>query len=397
MINNPQRVLQIFNRYTEYGGEEGSVGRIAALLRRRAYVLTYRGSTNEVLDRLGGKWMMPFLMQKNNKVLADLRELQAKENFDVWQIHNVFPGLSVAVYELAAELGVPVIQYLHNYRLGCANATYFRDGKTCVDCRPDSFMPAIKHRCWRGSLPATISMVAALKRFWSAGGTANIKAYIALSEAQKQAHVSMGFPEERIHVVHHFLDDDGNKNSIPPADGDVLFIGRLTDEKGLDLLVRSWAKVNARGRKLRIVGKGDMLEELQRLVIAENIQDVIFEGFVAKEKHQELWSKASFFVAPSVWNEPFGMVILESWLQNRPVLATNLGSFPDLITDSVDGWLADPDVGSFAHSLQTALDAAESYEQMGHSGRAKLRSDFSADKWSGMWSKILGEAMHSKI
>jgi glycosyltransferase involved in cell wall biosynthesis len=395
MKNSAAKVLQIFNQYLEYGGEEGSVGRIAELLRRKAYVVTYRGSTNEVLDRPGGKFLMPFLMQKNRKVLADLRKIQAKEDFDVWQIHNVFPGLSVAVYELAAELGVPVIQYLHNYRFGCANATYFRDGKACVDCQPDSFMPAIIHRCWRGSLPATVSMVAALKRFWRAGGIENIKAFIALSEAQKKAHVSMGIPEERIHVVHHYLDDDGQQNAVPPIDGDVLFIGRLTEEKGVDLLIRSWAKVDASGRKLRIVGKGVRLEALQKLVLEENIEDVIFEGFVPKEKHPALWSKASFFVASSVWNEPFGMVILESWLQNRPVLATNLGSFPDLISDRVDGWLADPNIDSFSHTLQMALNATESYEQMGIAGRNKLQVDFAAEKWLSKWSEVLGGVLKS--
>ena len=89
------------------------------------------------------------------------------------------------------------------------------------------------------------------------------------------------------------------------------------------------------------------------------------------------------------------MVILESWLQNRPVLATNLGSFPDLISDGVDGWLADPDVGSFAHSLQTALDATDSYKQMGLSGREKLRVDFSADKWLGRWLEVLNAVLES--
>ena len=99
MKNKKIKVLQIFNRYQEYGGEEGSVFRIAESLKKIADVKTYESKTSEILSANLGKWKMPFLMQKNRAVLLDLRALQEKENFDIWQIHNVFPGLSVAVYE----------------------------------------------------------------------------------------------------------------------------------------------------------------------------------------------------------------------------------------------------------------------------------------------------------
>jgi glycosyltransferase involved in cell wall biosynthesis len=387
------RVLQIFNQYLEYGGEEGSVERIASLLRKRVTVHTYVGSTEDLLKRRGGKLLMPFLMQKNKKVIDELRALHTEMQFDVWQIHNVFPGLSVAVYELAVELGIPVIQYLHNYRFGCANATYFRDGHPCVECRPDNFMPAIRNRCWRGSLPATISMVAALKRFRNAGGVSSIKAFVALSEAQKQAHIRTGFPKELIHVLHHNLDDDGVERTVPPPQGDVLFIGRLTEEKGLRLLVKAWSKVKAEGRKLRIVGKGPMKDELEALVASKQIRDVVFEGFVPKEKHAQLWEQASFFIAPSVWDEPFGMVILEAWRQSRPILATNLGSFPELVSNQVNGWLAEADVEAFAETLQCALNSAEDYDRMGQNGRKTLWQEFNSERWLDGWMAILETAV----
>ena len=396
MIKKSPKILQIFNRYLEYGGEEGSVPRIANVLKKVGRVTLYEGSTEKILERPGGKYLMPFLMQKNSKVLADLEAIHNREKFDVWQVHNVFPGLSVAVYELAAKLGVPVIQYLHNYRFGCASATYFRDGKVCVECRPDCFAPAIKHRCWRGSLLATASMVAALKRFWKAGGIENIKAFIALSETQKKMHVNMGLPEEKIHVLQHFLEDGEQDSADPPTDGDVLYIGRLTEEKGAALLIRCWARVDSKGRRLRIVGKGEASDDLKKLVEEEKIDNVIFEGFVPKEKQISLWNEASFFVAPSVWNEPFGMVVLEAWKQSRPVLATRLGSYPDLITDGEDGWLADPDDESFAEALQVALDSSAECKRMGRVGRCKLLREYSESKWLDGWLNIYKEAIGSE-
>ena len=336
--------------------------------------------------------MMPFLMQKNRSALKDLKKLQAEHQFDLWLVHNVFPSLSVAVYELAAELGVKVIQYLHNYRFGCANAAYFRKGTACKECRPGSWMPAIKNRCWRGSLPATISMVAALKRFWKSGGMEHIHAYVALSETHKKRHIEMGIPKELIHVHHHHLDIQECQNTSPPtSSGDVLFMGRLSAEKGLRLLIESWAKVNARGRKLRIAGKGEMLSELEELVQEEEIEGVVFEGFVSKESQTELLAKTAFFVAPSVLEEPFGLVVLEAWAQSRPVLATQLGSFPDLINHGVNGWLAKANVSCFSEALQQALDTADQYQEMGEAGKMKLKTEFNSEKWLSRWESLAEE------
>ena len=383
------KVLQIFNKYLEFGGEEACVYRISKSLQKIIHEQTYMGATQ---DFLGGKWgkcKIPFLMQANGKILGELKALQQRNGYDLWQIHNVFPTLSVAVYELAAELNVPVVQYLHNYRLGCASATHFRAGEVCFDCRLNSFMPAIKHSCWRGSLPASLSMVAALKRLWKRGGIENIKAFIAISENQKEICSRMGLPEEKIHVLHHYLDEENANKTIPPEGGDVLFIGRLIEEKGLDLLIRAWGSIETRGRKLRIIGKGPMLDAIKNLIEGQGIRDVAIEGFLSLAQQESLWTKASFVVAPSLWHEPFGMVVLESWQHARPVLTTNLGSFPELISEGVDGWLAEPNVESLAKVLQGALDSPEMYESMGVAGLAKLREKHSEKTWLKKWTEII--------
>jgi len=382
------RVLQVFNRYLEYGGEEGSVGRIAELLRRRHDLETYYGSTEEQLERPLGKWRMAGWMLRNPRVLAELRELQEQRRFDLWQVHNVFPAVSVAVYELAAELGVPVVQYLHNYRFGCAAATYFRDGAACTDCRPRHMAPALRHRCWRGSLPASLAMTRALNRFWKRGLHEVIHTYVAISEAQKQAHVAMGLPAERIRVVRHFLEPGPEPASEPPPGGEVLFLGRIVEEKGLELLLEAWRRIDAGGRTLRVVGDGPALGAIRSKAESLGLRDVVFEGFVPRERHAELWARAAIFVAPSVWMEPFGMVVLEAWRQGRPVLATDLGSFPELVRDGANGWLAGAEPEAFAGGLRRALDDASRHAAMGRAGRAELVESFSPARWTERFAKI---------
>jgi glycosyltransferase involved in cell wall biosynthesis len=390
------KILQVFNRYIEYGGEEGSVERIAEQLGKVCHLETYTESTEALLSMPGGKYRMPFLMQSNAKVLNDLKALQMEEEFDIWQIHNVFPGLSVAVYELAVELEVPVIQFLHNYRFGCADATYFRNGKKCFECSPGNFLPALRHRCWRGSFLATGSMVLALKRFWRKGGLGGIKAFIAISESQKKRHVEMGVPEDLINVIPHSLEVKGHQ-AKPPLGGDVMFFGRLTEEKGLRLLLEAWSIVDTKGRLLRIVGKGEIREELEELVRVKKITNVKFEGFVPKEKHSTLWEKCAFTVAPSIWEEPFGMVVLEAWKNSRPILTTNIGSFPELINDGENGWLGADDLEGFSKVLQRAIEDSGSYEQMGRNGNEKLRREFNKDVWLGKWEKVAKTVTSSNL
>lgn len=374
-------ILQIFNRYLELGGEEGSVDRIANAIRSKADLQTFYGSTAKELAHPLGRFRMPFLLQKNRSVLKKIAKLQEREQFDFWQIHNVFPAISVAVYELAAELGVPVVQYLHNYRLSCVDATFFREGKVCRECSSGNLIPGVKYGCWRGSRVASLSMAAAIRRVWKSGSVDSIKGFIAISESQKREHVAMGIPAEKIEVVHHSLTAGDPPSSMPSGTGDIFFLGRATEEKGIELLLRSWGKVDSRGRRLRITGDGPELAKMCGLANQLDLNNVVFEGFVPPEKQAEIWRESAILVAPSVWLEPFGMVVLEAWRQGRPVLATNHGSFPELITHGKDGWLAEPDPESFAATLQTAIDCGEEVRELGANGRFKLVERFNHEVW----------------
>ncbi|MFV0511721.1 MAG: glycosyltransferase family 4 protein, partial [Shewanella algae] len=322
-------------------------------------------------------------MHYNDSVIKQLCFDHYSVGYDFWQVHNVFPAASVAVYELAYDLGVPVVQFLHNYRFGCASAGLYRDGSICRDCSPDGMLSAIRYACWRSSRLATLTMVTALKRFWQNGGYASVAGYIAISQAQKREYVRYGIPESRIQVVPHFLEVDryGAKPSFLPPKGDVLFLGRITEEKGVGMLLKAWSQVDAGCRKLRIAGDGPKLQAMRVLAQQLHLKYVIFEGFVEKSQHAALWQSCSLFAAPSTWLEPFGMVVLEAWRQGRPVIATNIGSFSELIEDRVDGFLADPNPDDFAEVLQNALDADDEWATMGASGWGKLVNFYDKSTW----------------
>jgi glycosyltransferase involved in cell wall biosynthesis len=375
-----KKILQIFNKYLEYGGEEGCVIRVAEAMSSTFEVSVYYGSTHDQLDQPFGRLKVPFYMLKNNRILNELRDLQEQNDFDAWQVDNVFPTLSVAVYELAHELRIPIIQYLHNYRFGCPKATYFRDGTLCRLCKPTNMLPGIIHSCWRSSAISTAAMAFSLKRFWK-HGAASIRGYISPSERQKQLHVSMGIPADKIHVIPHFYDPkDSDLTEYSKGGREVLYIGRITEEKGVGLLLKAWSSIDTQGRILRIIGAGADLVKMQQFVQDCGMDNVIFEGFVEQSKHSYFWENAAFSVAPSIWEEPFGMVVLEAWSQKRPILTTNLGSFPDLIDDGVNGWLSEPTVESLAKCLDAAFLA--DCESIGKNGYADLKNKYSKSIWT---------------
>src|SRR5882724_6530140 len=187
--------------------------------------------------------------------------LLKSETPDVAHFHNSFPLISPAAYYACAEAGVPVVQTLHNYRLLCPAATFLRDGKVCEACLSRSVpWPGVLHGCYRGSRPATAA-VAAMLAVHRAIGTwqERVDVYIALTEFARRKFIEGGLPAERIVVKPNFVASD-----LGPKQGRgdyALFVGRLSEEKGLGVLLNAWGRLREL-IPLRIAGDGPLREEI---------------------------------------------------------------------------------------------------------------------------------------
>ena len=225
------RILQIFNRYLQYGGEEGIVTRIGEALQEAHDVENFFTSTAETTgNSVWSKLQIPWKSAYNAAVASKLRHYQKTGRYDVWQIHNIFPTMSPVVYKRAFEWNVPIIHYLHNYRLSCVNGFFLNHGRPCQRCLSGNFWPAFQTACWRDSH---------LQSGWMGLITNHIRhrlplfeqvfQWIAISEAQKREHVRIGIPESKIRVIHHFLEPEG---PVLPASRSptAIFVGRLSTE-----------------------------------------------------------------------------------------------------------------------------------------------------------------------
>jgi glycosyltransferase involved in cell wall biosynthesis len=385
------KILQIFTRYREYGGEEASVFRIGDALERDFDTGYYLSSSEDVLSGdLPQKLAKGLMAFWNWEAVRDLKRLQRLGRYDCWLVHNIFPMLSPAVYSLAFRLGIPVVQYLHNYRLGCVNGLFLNHGQPCQRCMGGNFLPALQTACWHeshlqsGVMGAITSLVRGRDLFHK------VSQWIAVSQAQKREHVAMGIPEERINVIPHFYEIRDEPPNYP-QNGDVLFVGRLSKEKGVDRLLKAWSHLQDMGRTLRIVGEGPESDSLKKLSVDLGLRNVRFMGFLEQDEMRAVWENAACSVVPSIWKEPFGMVVLESWAKARPVVAHRIGALPELVSEESEGLLVSPESPEeLASSLRVILGNPEKSAEMGRSGFRKVGDHYSKKLWQERMAPVFG-------
>jgi glycosyltransferase involved in cell wall biosynthesis len=380
MSSRRLQILQVFNRYLQYGGEEGSITRIGDALQDIHDVDYFFYSTSQLTGHgLLGKLKMPWKTFRNSEVAAGLKRMQLAKRFDAWQIHNVFPAMSPVVYEIALKQKTPIVHYLHNYRLSCVNGFFLNHGQPCQRCFSGDFWPAFETACWRESRLQSGWMGLITNRIRRMPLFEKVFRWVAISAAQKEVYVRMGIPADKIKVIHHFLQP--TPEPLPPSHSPTaIFVGRLSQEKGVENLLQAWKQVAGGERKLLIMGDGPERPKLEHL--AKGLHGVEFLGFRKKEDQQRYWKEALFSVVPSIWMEPFGMTVLESWSNGRPVVAHAIGALPELIREGIDGALADPNsIDNLASKLDLMLSNPKQTAAMGLAGRDRLEDYFSRRRW----------------
>ncbi len=375
------RILHIFSRYGELGGEEVCFHAITEALGAVADVTPFVYSTGELVRSPHGALTKMRYMLHNRDVEEKLRECLRWNRFDAWIIHNTFPAMSPCVYELALQQSVPVIHYLHNYRAGCLNGVFYRNGEPCFSCKNGNYLPGVLHACWRGSAAYSALAAATLSKTRRMGTWNRLSSYIAVSRRQRELLIQSGIPEDKIRVIPHFI----RQKAVPMPDGprrDVLYSGRLTPEKGVFQLVRAWESLSPPGRNLWLMGDGPLRGELEHYVTSRRLSSVRLAGFVPHEEQGAIRAACGLTIAPSLWEETFGMVVLEAWLHGTPVIVTPCGGLPELITHGRNGWIArEPAADALAHALRTALEEEKRWPSMGEDGRQLLASAYSPAAW----------------
>lgn len=391
------KILSIFNRYRHYGGEETMMKRIADLLAEHGDSRNFIYSTKELLGHsVLSKCAAPFKSLHNTDVARQLEQMQKEHGFDAWLVHNVFPALSPSVFSTAYKLRVPVLFMMHNYRIGCINGSFRRNGNACFLCPEKNRWQGIRHRCWHNSILLSAYNTLFQQLTLKTGFLEKTTSFISVSPSQAPYLQRLGIPKEKTCIIPHFVD-------IPPAaappsgNGDILFMGRLDNEKGAGLLIDAWARIPHHGRTLIVAGSGPEEDNLKNRVARDGIADVEFVGFVSGDAQEQLWERASLYVMPSVLPETAAMTILEGWAHARPAIAFDTGAATDYLKDGRFGWLPDRiDAESLAHTLRQAMSLPEpDLQRMGLAAREHAAAHYSATVWLERFSTLCHSVISS--
>jgi len=312
---------------------------------------------------------------------------------DVAHFHNIHAHLTASIVGPLRSRHIPIVWTLHDYRLICPNTSFLSRGEICDRCLPNRFHEAILQRCKKGSLPA--SAVAMLTTWYDRmiGIPARIDRFITPSEFLREKLIEGRFDSTRITTVPNFVDLSMYRG-LPEKDY-FLYMGRLSEEKGLDILIRAVARLET-GRLL-IVGSGPEEEALKRLAREAAAERVTFAGYRSGDDLKSILAEAQFVVLPSRWYENFPFAVMEAFAASKGVVASRIGGIPEMVDDGVNGLLFPVgDEAALAECLARLLRDPETRASMGRRGREKAERLYGRETHYERIAGIYREIVHGR-
>lgn len=370
-------ILLIHNFYQQPGGEDQVLRAEARLLEEQGHRVVRSTIHNDQIEqvtpsRLAGRILW------NPGVYRDLRRVIRRERPDVVHFHNTFPLLSPSAYYAAKSLNRPVVQTLHNYRLLCVNALLFREKQVCELCVKKSLpWPAIRYGCYRNSRMASGGVAAMLTvhrliRSWRR----KVDLFIVLTEFARKKFEEGGFPPDKLVVKPNLVHPDPGVGE--GRDLSMIFVGRLSPEKGVETLIEAWKQVRG-GINLKIVGDGPLAPLVVRA--AADCPGIEYVGPCSREQVWRLMKQARFLIFPSLCFEGFPLTIAEAFAVGLPVIASDLGSAASLITPQENGFLFRPgDASELAATVNRVASEQEKWGRLHLNSRRMFEAHYSSEK-----------------
>jgi glycosyltransferase involved in cell wall biosynthesis len=391
---HPLNIISVHNRYLMAGGEDQVFESEARLLRERGHQVTQVEEQNAYPDSVAKKIGMAVDCVWSRRWHREFRALLQKSRPDVVHIHNFFPRISPSIYYACRREGVPVVQTLHNYRLLCAGAELYRDGKVCEECLDHSVLRGVRYGCYQGSKLGTAVLTLMVDvhrraRTW----TNMVDCYIALTEFSRHKLIAGGLPADRVRVKPNFVLPDPGAKAGPGEYA--LFVGRLVKSKGVPAMVEAWKQLP--GIPLHIVGDGPCSEQIGAAQAGGELPSVTYRGRLPRAETLAAMKNARFLVFPSEWYEGFPVTIAEAFACGVPVVASGLGAMQEIIADGATGLHFEPgNVQDLRQKAQWAWEHPAEMQAMGRRARQEFEQKYTAEQNILMLEQAYDFAMASR-
>lgn len=380
------KILLVHNNYGKRSGEEAVVDKMDEIFRGLGHqVAQLRMTTEGVRESASGK-IRGFLSGiYSPQGVKAMREAIRREKPDVVNVHNLYPFISPAALFECRKAGVPVIMTIHNFRLVCPTGLFMRDGMPCEEClqRHDEW-GCMAHNCENSRLK---SLGYALRNFTarkSGAFSRCVTLFSCITDFQRRKLTEYGFPEERIIVTPNPMDIPSGETA-PPTGDYIGFCGRISNEKGVDLIIET-ARRNP-SLRIRLAG------EVRDKGLVENIpSNVELLGYRSGKDLEDFYRNARFIIMASRCYEGFPMAILEAARYRKVTIGPDHGGFSEIIGKGADaiGLLFHPgDADDLAAKTVALWNAPDECRRLGEKAHGKLLDSYSTAVIARRWQQVL--------
>jgi glycosyltransferase involved in cell wall biosynthesis len=307
------------------------------------------------------------------EAVKQVTNLILDEKPDLLHCHNIYHQLTPSIINAASRQKIPVVLTLHDYKPVCPVYTQLCKGELCTKCSEGRFEALLMQRCADGSIGRSALLWAEARYHAAARSYQRVDKFIAPSRFMRDSVARRLGADKIIHIPNGI---DVSRIEVSKQDeGYVLYLGRLSPEKGVETLLRAHAADDAAWR-LVIAGSGPLLVDLQsRFPLAE------FTGYLTGKALETRLRKASVVVVPSEWHENSPLSILEAMAHGKPIVASRIGGIPELVRDRETGLLFEPkDTRQLSDCIRVLLGDSDLRTKLGQQARRIAETEYSLER-----------------
>ena len=381
------KILIVHNNYGKYSGEEAVVDKMATMLQSHKhtvcfYRLTTEGARDKISDKIKGFTAGIY----SHTGVKGIKKILRKEKPDIINVHNLYPFISPAALFECKKAGIPVVMTVHNFRLICPTGLFMRNGKPCEQCldRKNEWS-CIKYNCEHSIFKSIGYTLRNVYARWTKAYLRNVDMFACITEFQKKKLIEAGYDKNKITVIPNSIDAPC---SYTPTSGEyIAYIGRLSYEKGYDLLV----EVARKHPEIKFCFAGAQREK-NNTEIPKNVE---FKGYLQKKELSKFIQESRFIVIPSRCYEGFPMAILEAACHGKPAIAPNHGGFTEIIGqgENAIGKLFEPsNTDDLDKQIAELWNNQTLTEELGEKAFKKLKKHYDSEvvykQWETLFSKL---------
>ncbi len=315
-----------------------------------------------------------YSLEAKKKIMRVIDEFQP----DIVHMNNINFQLTPSIIYGVKQKKIPLVQTVHDYQMICPNHLLYNFEKNtpCEKCVQGAHGNCIKSKCIHGSLVKSILGVIEAKLYAWLRTYKKVDLFICPSRfLENKLLAAKGYYQGKTKTIHNFIDKEKFANSERKAEDYIVFVGRLSREKGIENIAGA-AKLLP---QYRFVVAGSGPDE----ALLQGIENVELAGFLTGDALAGLMSNAKLLLLPSVCYENCPLSILEAHALGVPVVTMNSGGMAELVNDGVTGTLVDePTPEGIARKLKETLENETYYHTLNENCKKERERILSVESYA---------------